>query len=123
MPVYADFPECLKRYDWLLDDSKNDVSKMFNQTKFPSCKVCGEDIPRKNWNDHRIEHLNSRIIRGKVAESEIDLSEFTFETFEMAGVDTSLTKPWSNEPSDILEDVNKFTEQIINQTPPKKLWL
>lgn len=123
MPTYADFPDCLKRYEWLLDDANRGISKMYNQTAFPTCKVCGDDVPRKDWINHRIDHLNSRIIRGKIEKpDEFDVSEFQVETFDIPSVTIEIpTITVDTRVIPFIEEVNELVEQIKEQ--PKKLWL
>lgn len=48
--TYADFPACLTRYAWLLDqgDAAFDTSDR--------CKACGGDVPRSEREKHLREH-------------------------------------------------------------------
>jgi hypothetical protein len=55
---YSDWPECLPRYAWLVEEGLKDVSKMFNVgTVTTYCKVCGTAVKKTEWEEHRDEHV------------------------------------------------------------------
>lgn len=59
-PTYADWPECLLNFAWLLDQARTDARRMYNPAwrgTHPSCKVCGATVPFEEWERHRDQHL------------------------------------------------------------------
>jgi hypothetical protein len=47
---YSDFPECLPRYAWLLDQGDNAFDCR------DDCKACGEPVARADRQDHLEQH-------------------------------------------------------------------
>lgn len=54
--TYSDFPECLPRYAWLLDDAGRDLSRMFHGANI--CKVCGATVAPADHARHRRAHIS-----------------------------------------------------------------
>lgn len=50
--TYSDYPECLPKFKWLVQESIKDASKMFNPGPSYYCKCCGLPVPRSDWEKH-----------------------------------------------------------------------
>lgn len=61
--TYADYPECVKNYRWLVEEALKDSTKMFNAGYLAGvgdgtsyCKVCGANYPRSEFDTHALDH-------------------------------------------------------------------
>lgn len=69
-PIYADYPECLARYRWCVEDGLRDASRMFNVVTSRDdgayyCRVCGGAYKRNEWEGHVLDHARQlKIVKG-----------------------------------------------------------
>lgn len=70
---YADWPDCLIRYKWLVEEGLRAPDKMFNSPTLPEfgdahyCKVCGAAYRRSDWLAHVNEHAEALGLNRRVA--------------------------------------------------------
>jgi hypothetical protein len=60
--TYQDYPECLPRYRWLVEEALKQPDRMFNMAvrfglgSFHACKCCGVPVEREDWKGHVLGH-------------------------------------------------------------------
>lgn len=54
--VYDDFPACLARYAWLVEEAATTPARLFNEPSPHYCKACGDAVAPADWRQHVREH-------------------------------------------------------------------